>query len=542
MNTHLFHRGFITIALSFLLLFPALSANLDSLRQKADKYLLSNPKESNFILELIIKDFHSLNDSLFKAETFYLYGLSSNLLGSFDESIDAFYEVLKYSPNPESRLNIQSHLQISGTYCTLEDYKKAIEFNDYSLAYSKVVKDSLLIAACFNNRGLIHYNLEEFDIADNLFLQALHLNRKMSNIKGVATNLNNMALYKGNTQVKLSYIDEAIIINKNLNAKWSICENYNNKGKQLYYGEYYEESLSILLQARELIKNIGAKELECDNYEYLSWVYAALNKYKEAYSNLTLYSTLSHELQKDQKLRSVERSINNKKINEKEYSIQMINKQLEINTLQNNIFVLLTVLAVFTFVMIFVPLWYKKKKALELSRAKLLLEKSERDLIELKVAQQHETISTIESNIQILNQDLTSYALFIQNRNEVLSAIQEKLKATSRLSVDKLKLEIKSIELFIKNYRTSSTPDDCLLVTKVETMNKKFIDRLKAKYPTLTNGEVRLAILLRVGLSTKDIAVLLGVNVASVNVNRHRLRKSLCLNKEKDLLDFLTTV
>ena len=34
-------------------------------------------------------------------------------------------------------------------------------------------------------------------------------------------------------------INEAIIINKNLNSQWSLGENYNNMGKQYFYAKQY---------------------------------------------------------------------------------------------------------------------------------------------------------------------------------------------------------------------------------------------------------------------------------------------------------------
>ena len=36
---------------------------------------------------------------------------------------------------------------------------------------------------------------------------------------------------------KLSLINEAIVINKNLNSQWSLGENYNNMGKQYFYAK-----------------------------------------------------------------------------------------------------------------------------------------------------------------------------------------------------------------------------------------------------------------------------------------------------------------
>lgn len=92
--------------------------------------------------------------------------------------------------------------------------------------------------------------------------------------------MNNLCLYEGDFNEKLSLINEAIVINKNLNSQWSLGENYNNMGKQYFYAKQYNNALMALQRAYEVASSISAKELICDNYEYLSWVYDALGDHK----------------------------------------------------------------------------------------------------------------------------------------------------------------------------------------------------------------------------------------------------------------------
>ena len=55
-------------------------------------------------------------------------------------------------------------------------------------------------------------------------------------------------------------------------------------------------------------------------------------------------------------------------------------------------------------------------------------------------------------------------------------------------------------------------------------MRPGFIDRLKQKYPQLTQGDVRLCCLLDMELETKHIAQLLNIRPESVKKHRQRLR------------------
>ena len=110
----------------------------------------------------------------------------------------------------------------------------------------------------------MHHFMNEFTVAERFFQRALAINRAQRNLKEIATNLNNLCLYQGNTEEKLSFIQEAITINKNLDAQWSLGENYNNMGKQYYYDKQYSKALEALHKAYEYAHNIGARELICD--------------------------------------------------------------------------------------------------------------------------------------------------------------------------------------------------------------------------------------------------------------------------------------
>lgn len=66
--------------------------------------------------------------------------------------------------------------------------------------------------------------------------------------------------------------------------------------------------------------------------------------------------------------------------------------------------------------------------------------------------------------------------------------------------------------------------------------------RLIEKHPSLTKGERNLALLIRGKLSTKEISLLLGLEPRTVNMNRYRLRKSLALNQEYSLEEYLRNV
>ena len=69
-------------------------------------------------------------------------------------------------------------------------------------------------------------------------------------------------------------------------------------------------------------------------------------------------------------------------------------------------------------------------------------------------------------------------------------------------------------------------------------IHKNFFKKLKAQYPSLTPTDLRFCALLRLNLSTKDIAQFTGLSVRGVEGARYRLRKKLSLPEGVNLVDF----
>lgn len=75
-----------------------------------------------------------------------------------------------------------------------------------------------------------------------------------------------------------------------------------------------------------------------------------------------------------------------------------------------------------------------------------------------------------------------------------------------------------------------------------EQVHRNFFAELRIKHPGLTAAEIRIAALLKLNLSTREMASMLGISVDSVNKARYRLRKKLDLHPEQDLQEFIESV
>lgn len=509
--------------------------------QQAYEVQYSNPKQSAYYATQAINLIKGEEKNDIKAEAMLALGSAQKLLGEFDHGIKTLYEGLDYVTPSNKSLEGEIYNMISVLYCRLSDYRQSISLNEKATAIFKAIGDSAQIAACYNTKGIVHTYLNEFTIAEQFFQQALSINRSLKNIKKIAANLNNLCLYEGNTLEKLEFIKEAIAINKNLNSTWSLAENYNNMGKQYYYAKDYPKALEALQKAQEIAISLGAKDLMCDNYEYFSWCYAKLGKYQKAYNYLQQLTTLSKELHSISLLRNTEQEIAQKKYQAQRRAAELKEQSYKIELLKRNQYILVTIFISLVIVCIFLYKWYKRKKNMELVKARYELEQSEREIAELKVRQQELELQSVQDALNNSRQEATSFAVFLQSRNELLEKIRSMIKEGYKLNNTDINAHLKKVNAFIKQHQNGDKTNSALLLT-IEEKNQEFLKRLMDVHPNLTQGEKYLATLLRVNLSTKEIAMLTGTMPKTINMNRYRLRKSLGISSEEDLTNYLQQI
>ena len=76
----------------------------------------------------------------------------------------------------------------------------------------------------------------------------------------------------------------------------------------------------------------------------------------------------------------------------------------------------------------------------------------------------------------------------------------------------------------------------------VNQNNELFYTTLRNKYPKLTQNEIRLSALIRLDLSSKEIASILNISSKSVEMNRYRLRKKMQLSGNISLSEFMRRI
>lgn len=295
-----------------------------------------------------------------------------------------------------------------------------------------------------------------------------------------------------------------------------------NLGDVAYEQKRYSEALSAFRKALDLSQESGTETRRVTTYLRLSKTYAALGNYKKAYEyrkthfdeydkvykkeNIEKINDLEVKYQTEQKEQQIV-------LQDKE--IALLEKEAKMNRLQQLLMLvclLLAALGIYTLVQRVKHNRLKKEQA------------------ETKVREQ-------AKDLDRKNRELTNYAFAAARKNETLDSLKkevENIKKSSAPSGDYRRL------LNIINADAIRDDGWTLFSKYFNDVHKGFNTAVRSQYPDITRNEMRLISLIKMNLSTKEIASTLNISVAGVKKARQRLRKKMALSPG-DSLDRVIT-
>ncbi|AGY54525.1 Two Component Regulator Three Y Domain-Containing Protein [Bacteroidales bacterium CF] len=160
--------------------------------------------------------------------------------------------------------------------------------------------------------------------------------------------------------------------------------------------------------------------------------------------------------------------------------------------------------------------------------------------MEIKVIQNEN--ANLHKRLEIKRKDLINNALWIGQQRDFLEDLYSDIHELRTLDdITNIKEGIFSIEKKIMDKKAFSHEMN-ELYSQVEVLHKDYSVILHERFPDLTEQEKRLATLLRLGFSTKELASIMSITPKSVEVCRYRLRKKLNLKRDENLIQFIKSL
>jgi DNA-binding CsgD family transcriptional regulator len=139
--------------------------------------------------------------------------------------------------------------------------------------------------------------------------------------------------------------------------------------------------------------------------------------------------------------------------------------------------------------------------------------------------------------------ELTSCTLSVIQKHNVLTSVKGELKTLSPV-FNEAPLNETAIGKKFKSVSEVSPGDSRNywddFLSHFQLLYPNYLGNIKLSGTDITEKELKLAALLRLGLDTKKIAALLNLSPVSIKVFRHRLRKKLELPEDVNLYNYLS--
>lgn len=490
--------------------------NLKELKEKLERESSDKFSQKSILNKIQIASIYELNGFYSNALAYYnqilnsyknaekdsLYVIANNKIGSiynttkqYQNALVFFNEACKISEKIKYKIGLANSLSLMGAnYEKQGDYLKALELENKSLQYMSPKLHKFEIANVYENIGSIYEDLLQFEKASHYF------QKTYSFFKGTGTK------------------EEANILN-------NIADIYRKKDE-------FNNAIQITIQSLNLAQKINDNHLQESAYKDLAKAYALKEDYKKAYTYRIEAEKFKEKALINENKNQIDLLTADFEIDRRESDIKILEEQAKSGKTK---FLLLLILAVSTIIIMLVIHWSIRKKRI----ANLKINNYEQQKLQAELEQKWVEEKNMQKNLELKTATLSNYSLHIAQKNKILADLSFKLKnIAGRKSINHESL-IKDLytEIDFTLQQENEWQDFNVFF---EEIHPNYIIKLSsAAIEDLSPTELKLGILLRLNMSSKEIAAILRVTPDSVRVARHRFRKKLPIDSKKDLVNFL---
>lgn len=459
-----------------------------------------------------------LGDSIDVAKSYDMLSRVYDHQGFYQRALLSSMKALKiYEDIGDEIGEADALLQLAIVEERLMHFQNSIDYGLQALEIFKANNDMYFQAVSANNIGSNYFYLKEYDKSEEYSLEAIEISKEMNafDIEGSSLdNLGRIYLEKKEYKKAASYSEQGLAIYEKTGITNMIVESLNSLGTIYTKMGDSNKALQFLNRAITLANKMEAKSNLAGAYEFRSQTYEVLNKDDLALQDYKLFHELKESLydkaksQQIEELRAIyETEKKEQQIVLQENEIELLEQEAEISTLQKMF--LSTGLGLSLLVFGFGFYGIRQK----MQRNKLEKEK-------------------VDAELAFKKKELTTHAMHLAKKNEVLEHVKQKAKElkTSENGGRGYQQLIRTI-----NFDQQDDKNWENFTQYFEQVHKDFGKTLKTKYPGITKNELRLMALLKMNLSSKEIANILNISGDGIKKARQRLRKKLQLTPQDSL-------
>ena len=424
--------------------------------------------------------------------------------------------------------------KIAGVFFNQQVYDEALEYYLKSYDLSKTIGNKKGIARALNNMGEIYRTKGNLTQAFEYYERSLIINEEISSVRQTATNLENMGMVRsaeGNTNEAFQYYERSLALYDQNNFPADKIQILILMGKEYLKQGLAENAYRSFYTANENAKLVNDLNQMSESALGLSNALEKLGNYQSSLKQYKIHSQITDSIVGRQKLHQLTimqanflNDLNVKELKLKNNEIALLEKEKRINAINFNFMLFIFLVIVVLAILIVVRQRMKAKKEQIIRHKNMELHKTQQELM--------------KAEIKSKDNDLTNFALHLVQKNQILQELKKDLKLLSNNTEKETSKKLRDLSLHVQQ-SLQIQQDLEEFQQKVDQTYSDFYAKLKEKYPSLTKNEERLCVMLRLNLSSKEIASINNISLKAVEMSRYRLRKKCNIENSEILPNFL---
>ncbi|NAS32745.1 tetratricopeptide repeat protein [Flavobacteriaceae bacterium R38] len=477
-------------------------------------------------------------DTISKAHAYNSLSVAHYYKGDYRTAIvNSFKATRLFEIEDKKYALLNSYSNLGHLYHKTNQYQKAINQLQNTIKLSDSLGRNYVKSTALNNIGLVYFDIKENDSALFYLRQSerTKIQLKSTNLASTYHSLSNVLLEMERFDEALSYLNQALALNKKSDNKNGIVHDYMSLGDYFFQQKNYKSAklnYTDGLSVAEITKNF---DLIVQLKFKLGDVYRLSGDYKKALQvrdeahilkdslNDQKHQSIAIEAQVKYETEKKERELaqTKQKLAEREHELEL-HKWLRIFGITATVALLLIIYLVKHKSRAQKILSDQKNQSIQsaLDRTKLQLASKQKEHEQLEKALENRDVkdkSDLKKELDRSEKELKDLQIFHD--------LRETMKQTMAESGADV-LQVKQLKEMISNLF-------------IEEKQKTLIVALKSKFPSLSEEDLRLAAAIKQHLLNQEMAMFLQVSTNTLYTRKSRLKQKLNLEQKDDLSKFI---
>ena len=487
------------------------------------------------------------DDRRMRGQVYNNMGEISKYQGNYPEALEHYHKsMFLKEQDADTTGQATTLVNMAGIYTLQGDAQRALEALNSALALAQNHSNKRLLMLCYEGFGKLYLQQNKPEALAS-FEQALTLAEGLANQSSklnLTVQIGDFHRLQSNRAQALSLYFKALDMAEALKRKRVICETKLKIGQIYFEQKQMEQAHAYSSEGLQWADSLNLLSAQKDAHKQLAAVYAAMQRFREAYEHQVLYKQFDDRIFSEKNIQKIAELNFAFQFEKEKQALEM--KQVRRNVVRKAIVVAL--LSGLGLLLLFLAYVLRSNRLNRQANAILSKQKCEIETLNTELVRANEALVLVQQKeLKLVNDELeanqksmTAATLkLIQNAERDARAIDQLLEIEKGCDPD-TKQKIKALIADYKRVSSHSNWNEFEIL--FEKVHRSFYEKLNAVYPDLTPNERRICAFLKLNMSNKDIAQITFQSEDALKKARLRLRQKLAIDRETNLSAFLQSI